>query len=172
MLREAKALLVEAWRGRRSTEELLKKEVIAEYELRTGPGIYVEIDLEENSVQVSVLCPSGGLVPTETHDEVMLPLARVLAHLPEGLRARTLELRRAAERVPRRRKDGPQTRRTKEALKVLYPPDGRVSDGVSTEIVRSKLNAHLASDSKNRGLRDLSWDTVNRARGRGKKQSS
>jgi len=62
-------------------------------------------------------------------------------------------------------KDGPQMRRVKGALKTLYPPDGRVPDNVSTKRLRAQFAAHLASDSKNRGLADPSWDVVHRARG-------
>ena len=57
-------------------------------------------------------------------------------------------------------------RRVLPVLKKLYPPDGKAPDDVPTEDVRALVNKKLADDSKNRGLADPSWDTVNRALGR------
>jgi hypothetical protein len=88
---------------------------------------------------------------------VQLLLADVLALLPTAPAAG----KKAA-------KDGPQMRRVKAALKNLYPPDGLVSDEVSTEIVRAQVAADLASDSRRRGVADPGWDTVRRALGRNK----
>ena len=58
-------------------------------------------------------------------------------------------------------------RRVLQALKKLYPPDGKVSADVSTKSVRARVSEELAVDSKNQGLAVPSWDTVNRALGRG-----
>ncbi len=49
---------------------------------------------------------------------------------------------------------------------MVYPPDGKVPDDVPTGVVRKQVNDLLAPDSKNRGLGDVSWDTVKRALGR------
>jgi hypothetical protein len=64
------------------------------------------------------------------------------------------------------KKAGPQVRRVLQVLKKLYPPDGRVPDDVSTEVVRGRVNEELSPDSTNRELAAPSWDTVNRALGR------
>jgi hypothetical protein len=61
---------------------------------------------------------------------------------------------------------GPQIRRAKQALKKLFPPDGKAPDNMSTEDVRGKVNKELAPDTKNRGSADISWDTMQRALGR------
>ena len=63
-------------------------------------------------------------------------------------------------------KGGRQMRRVLPSLKKLYLPDGKVSSSVPTETVRAQVAADLADDSKQRGLADPSWDTVNRALGR------
>jgi hypothetical protein len=63
-------------------------------------------------------------------------------------------------------KVGWQMRRVLEVLKTCYPPDGKVPDDVSTEIVRGHVAKELSADSKNRELASPSWDTVNRALGR------
>ena len=65
------------------------------------------------------------------------------------------------------KKAGPQVRRVMQVLKTLYPPDGKVSDDVSTEVVRGRVNDELSADSTNREKAAPSWDTVNRALGRG-----
>jgi hypothetical protein len=64
-------------------------------------------------------------------------------------------------------KAGRQHRRVSKALKKIYPPDGKVSDDIPTEVVRGKVAAELSADSKNRELAAPSWDTVTRALGRG-----
>jgi hypothetical protein len=61
---------------------------------------------------------------------------------------------------------GRQRRRVLQALKKRYPPDGKVPDDVPTEVVRGQVIEELLADSKNRGLADPSWDTVNRTLGR------
>ena len=48
------------------------------------------------------------------------------------------------------KKAGPQVRRVMQVLKTLYPPDGKVSDDVSTEVVRGRVNDELSADSTNR----------------------
>ena len=62
---------------------------------------------------------------------------------------------------------GTQQVRVKQSLKKRFP-DG-VPDDISTEAVRVLVGKDLEADSRNRGLADPSWDTVNRALGRGKK---
>jgi hypothetical protein len=64
-------------------------------------------------------------------------------------------------------KVGPQMRRVLQVLKTCYPPDGKVPDDISTEVVRGRVNEELSDDSRNRELAAPSWDTVNRALGRG-----
>jgi hypothetical protein len=59
-----------------------------------------------------------------------------------------------------------QTRRVRKTLPKLYP-DGEVPDDVPTETVRGRVAKELETDSNNRGLAAPSWDTVNRALGRG-----
>jgi len=49
------------------------------------------------------------------------------------------------------------------ALKAIYPPDGKVPSDVSTSVVRGRVADELSVDSRNRGLADPSWETVNRA---------
>jgi hypothetical protein len=60
----------------------------------------------------------------------------------------------------------PQRQRIQDAVKKLYP-DGKVPDEITTAFVRGQVNRALAADSRNLGLADASWDTVNRALGRG-----
>ena len=60
---------------------------------------------------------------------------------------------------------GPQQRRVLEALKKLYPPEGKVPDDVPTEVVRGQVTKELSADSKNREKAAPSWDTVHRALG-------
>ena len=62
-----------------------------------------------------------------------------------------------------RKKAGPQLRRVLNALKAIYPPDGKVPSDVSTSVVRGRVADELSVDSRNRGLADPSWETVNRA---------
>ncbi len=57
--------------------------------------------------------------------------------------------------------------RVQRALKKLYPPEGQVPDDVSTKVVQGQVAAELATDNRNRELAAPSWDTVNRALGRG-----
>jgi hypothetical protein len=61
---------------------------------------------------------------------------------------------------------GSQTRRVLQTLVKLYP-DGKVPDDVPTETVRGQVADRLAADNRNRELAAPSWDTVNRALGRG-----
>jgi len=85
-----------------------------------------------------------------------------------GIKVSRTHLRALLPGVPDgNEKVGAQMRRVLEALKKLYPPDGKVPDDVSTEAVRARVDEELAPDSRNRGLAAPSWDTVNRALGRG-----
>jgi hypothetical protein len=76
--------------------------------------------------------------------------------------------------LPDEERDGPrkngnagvQQRRVLPVLKKLYPPDGKVPDDVPTETVRGLVNDELASENRRLGLREASWDSVNRALGR------
>ena len=61
---------------------------------------------------------------------------------------------------------GPQQRRILPVLTKLFPPDGKVPDDVPTETVRGRVNDELASENERFGLREASWDSVNRALGR------
>jgi hypothetical protein len=61
---------------------------------------------------------------------------------------------------------GSQTRRVLQTLVKLYP-DGKVPDDVPTETVRGQVAGKLAADNRKEPLTAPSWDTVNRALGRG-----
>ena len=85
-----------------------------------------------------------------------------------GIRVSRAHLRALLPKVPNRNeKAGPQRRRVLEALKKLYPPDGKVPDDVPTGVVRGQVTKELSADSRNREAAAPSWDTVNRALGRG-----
>ncbi|MBB4261412.1 MULTISPECIES: hypothetical protein [unclassified Bradyrhizobium] len=60
-----------------------------------------------------------------------------------------------------------QQLRVQEALKEIYPPDGKVTDEIPTSFVLGRVAHKLSSGTENRGLAAPSWDTVNRALGRG-----
>jgi len=66
----------------------------------------------------------------------------------------------------KKRRPGPQERRVLPVLQNLYPPDGQVPDDVATETVRGKVNAKLADETRGKGLREISWDTMARILGR------
>ena len=85
-----------------------------------------------------------------------------------GVRVSRAHLRALLPGVPDgNEKVGTQTRRVLKVLKKLYPPDGKVSDDVSTEVVRAQVSKELSADNKNQELAAPSWDTVKRALGRG-----
>jgi hypothetical protein len=66
---------------------------------------------------------------------------------------------KSGARTPAANKSGGRKIRTvRGLLPKLYPPDGKVSDSVSTKTVRQKVIVVLGYD--------VSWDTVNRALGR------
>jgi hypothetical protein len=81
-------------------------------------------------------------------------------------RTHLLELLPATSRA--NKNAGRQMRRVLPLVKKYYPPDGKAPDSVLTKAVQARVNAELALDSKNQGLGDASWDTVNRALGRDK----
>jgi hypothetical protein len=84
-----------------------------------------------------------------------------------GVRVSARHMRALLPKVPHENeKLGPQLRRVLQALKKLYPPDGKVPNDVPTAIVQGQVSKELSVDSKNRELAAPSWDTVNRALGR------
>jgi hypothetical protein len=93
------------------------------------------------------------------------PIRRPLLKLPDDWRHH--QPKRKKQLRPRHEKVGPQMRRVLPVLKKLYPPDGKASDDIATEFVRGQVNKELELDTRNKGLADVSWDTVNRALGRG-----
>ncbi len=69
-----------------------------------------------------------------------------------GIRVSRMHVRALLPGVPGgNEKVGAQMRRVLRALKKLYPPDGKVPDDISTEVVRGQVNKELSADSRNRG---------------------
>lgn len=83
--------------------------------------------------------------------------------LPE--RAQPSSEQNAALRNSKSRKASQQDR-VRRVLPKIFPPDGAVPDHVSTKEVWGKVAAELASENKQKGLAEPSWESVARAIGR------
>jgi hypothetical protein len=143
--------------GRMPWGSLLQKGETSDDFWKSQPRINFEENSASNKPYVRVFYVGGGIIdPPEPprgceHFGIWLSRPHVLA-LPK---------------VPSENdeKAGRQMRRVLPVLKKLYPPDGKTSD--PTEFVRGQVNKELGLDTKNKGLGEVSWDTVNRALGRG-----
>jgi hypothetical protein len=99
----------------------------------------------------------------EAHEPFVINGAQAL-----GIKVSRAHVQALLPGVPRENKQvGPQMRRVLPVLKKLYPPHGKVPDDVPTEVVRARVNTELAADTRMQELAAPSWDTVNRALGRG-----
>jgi hypothetical protein len=169
-LREARALMVGTYGSPKLAESLLLDELFAgqmpwgsllqkgeasDDFWKSQPRVNFEENSASNKPKVRMFYLDDPPQPPRgcEHFGIWLSRPHVLALLPE---------------VPsENEKVGPQMRRVLQTLKKLYPPDGKVPDDVSTEVVRGRVNTELAADTRMQELAAPSWDTVNRALGRG-----
>jgi hypothetical protein len=130
-------------------------------------AVRLQIDWEDNAAREPLTggAQALGIKVSRTH---------LLTLLPGGLRKnKKVHALSGAARPQQHRiraetgRPGPQMRRVLPVLKRLFPPHGKAPDDVPTEAVRALVNKELAGDSRNRELAAASWDTVNRALGRG-----
>jgi hypothetical protein len=134
------------------------------------------VNWSENSAchgYLAVLLDPGRELPAlpEPAYAITVSLADVRALLPTA--EQTAPLQTTQAKIVK----GPQAKRVLRVLPKCFPPDGKVSDDITTTTVQQVVVAELEREAREKGqLKDKnsklpnppSWETVNRVLGRGK----